>query len=133
MKPLVTNYRVLTWLCVCPPQDAISWSRKLAYITLIIAISMGSVIIIATSVAFFTRALPVDLEQCLFSLDQIVGYFGLTYLIVVAFFLRREIAELFGSLGRIYEASKIFSDRLIFFQIFSQKYCSMCEFRPNFH
>lgn len=109
MKPLVTNYRVLTWLCVCPSEVPISWGRKLAYICLITSIFIACVYATLASAAFLIKNLSVDLEESLYSFAQMAGYIAATYLIIVALFLRQEITKLFAGLSRIYAESKHFS------------------------
>lgn len=107
LKPLKTNYRVLTWLCVCPPEESISWRKQLVYISLISTILIGFIIILMTSAAFLIENMSVDLEKSLYALAQIDTYFGITYTITMALFLRQEITGLFNSLSHIYAESKL--------------------------
>lgn len=106
MKPLVTNYRVLTWLCVCPPEESINRRRKLVYIPLISSILIGNIFFVWTSIVFFTKTVSVNLEASLFSLLQILAFSNIIYLIIVASILRRQIAGLFSGLSRIYDESE---------------------------
>lgn len=108
LKPLVTNYSVLTWLCVCPPEEPISCYRQVAYISLLSSIFSVNAMIIVCSLLFFCKTAAIDLGQSLYSFGQIVGFFSLTYLIIVTLILRGKITELFNSLSRIYEKSKSF-------------------------
>lgn len=108
MKPLFTNYRVLTWLCVCPSAENESWWKKLAYIifmTLIFTVNFG---IFLTSAAFCLKSLELklDLQETLFAIMQAVGFWSLWYLMIVALILRHQINGIFTDLSRIYDKSK---------------------------
>lgn len=105
MKPLRTNYRILTWICVCPSEEPIGWCRKLAYISLISFMFIANVIFLATSVLYSIKNVSV-LEDFSFSFGQIVSFSEVTYMIIAALILRHKITGVFTSLSLIYEGSK---------------------------
>lgn len=106
MKPLATNRRVLTWLCICPFDQDASIVKRTFFIILALfqfaLVSSASV----SSIIFFVNNLSVDLEGCLYAVFQIAAYSGLSYMWVVAFTLRKKINQSFGTLDAIYEESK---------------------------
>lgn len=110
MQPLVTIYQMLEWLCVCPPEKAISWRKHVAYISLISSIFIACVTIMAMSLSFVIENLAVDLEKSLYALAQFVGYVGETYMIILVLLLRHRITGLFKKLSQIYKDSKHICD-----------------------
>lgn len=113
MKPLVTNYLVFKWLCICPPEEPNDWRKKLAYFLSMLIISFINITFVISSAFFIRKVLSVDLEDTLFAFAQFASFSGITYLIIAAVALRHSITGLFGSLSRIYDES-----RTIFSQFF---------------
>lgn len=114
MKPLVTNYRILTWLWVCPSEEKISWCCQFAHISLVSSIFFANVLLIICSLLYFYETVSVDLSKSLYAFGQIIGFISVTYMVIVALILRGKITELFRSLSRIYERSKNFHSFLKF-------------------
>lgn len=102
MIPLKTNQHVLKWLCVCETDNTVSKWKKLAHISFTVLIFMSNIILIPTSIAYLLNFISVDLEQSLYALFQLSGMCGITYMMIVAFILRHEINDLFGTLTDIY-------------------------------
>lgn len=101
MNLLSTNQRVLTWLCIYPADDSTRIEIKLAYIIVSIVIIAIELSILIASIAFFMKNVSSDLDSSLFAVIQIVGLFGLTYMIIVAFILSRNITDMFKGLTLI--------------------------------
>lgn len=106
MKPLVTNNRVLTWLCVCPADDSISPREKLSYILLTVTTFLIATFILFGSIAYLSTVIRIDLEKSLTSLAQISALSIVTYIFVAMFLLRNKISAIFTKLSEIYKASK---------------------------
>lgn len=107
MVPLITNRRMLTWLCVYPAEGGTTKWKKLAHISLTIialAISLSS---FGMSTYAFLHSMDTDLETSLFCLLQMVGEMNVAYIIVVTVFYREEITEILESLSKIYKKRKI--------------------------
>lgn len=105
MKPLVTNYHVFTWLCVCPIEKPISWLRKFANISLISIIFIAIATLVTTSGMCFIKTVSLDLEDAIYSLSHVFGFSFSIYLMIAIFILRHKITGLFSYLTRIYEKS----------------------------
>lgn len=106
MKPLVTSYRVLIWLSVCPPEEPIDGRKKLAHFLPILIISMINVTFVTASGICIHSTLSGSMKETLFAFAQFASFSGITYLIIAALTLRHSITVLFGSLSRIYQESK---------------------------
>lgn len=107
MTPLVTNKRVLVWLNLCSPDDeTVEWKRiGFAFVGFIVLISTLSDML--ASVAFMLKYISINLEESLYALFQIFGFGSITYAIIVTFFQRHKIREIFQGLSEIYNESKI--------------------------
>lgn len=96
-----TNYRVLTWLCVCPLDESTSERLKILIRVFAMSVFLANVCATATAVAFFRRSISIDMEGSLYSLVQIAGSSSTTYTMIVAFILRTQITEIFMKLSKI--------------------------------
>ena len=107
MKPLATGQRVLTWLCVCPPDETTSKWKKRAFIILSVCVFMADFSAFVTSVAYVQRFVSIDLEKSLCSMLQICAMGCVTYAYIHMFVLRHEITALLEHLSLIYKKSKV--------------------------
>lgn len=106
MKPLPTNQRVLTWLCLFPASENTSNFVKLGYIVLtFVCITCMTANLIA-SVAFFIKSVSTELEKSLFALFQIVGSLSVWYMFITVFPSQHKIHAIFRRLSQIYDESK---------------------------
>lgn len=105
MKPLVTNKRVLTWLCVYPADRTTSSTMKLAYVIFSCVVFFGILISLIASWAFFLKYASIDLEVALFAASQIAAASGILYAIIMTLFSRRKLTAIFLKLNEIYDAS----------------------------
>lgn len=80
MKPLPTNQRVFTWLCLLP-----------------------------ASTVFFMKAVSTEFEKSLFALFRISGGIGVWWMFISVFPLRRNIQGIFEKLSEIYDESMSFN------------------------
>lgn len=106
MKPLVTNRRVLTWLCVYPADATTSKLKQLAYILFSLIVFAGILSSLMASIAFFWKYVLVDLEVALYAVSQIAAAASILYAIVMTLFSRQGITNIFQKLTKIYETSK---------------------------
>lgn len=106
MDPLVTNKKMLMWLCILPAQAQTNQNMKLLYIVTSFTLLTSCFLGLIASVAFMVKYLSTNLEDCLYALFQVSGDASALYMILIAFILRRQIAALFDQLSEIYCASK---------------------------
>lgn len=105
MKPLVTNAKVLTWLCILPAQEQINRRMKLIYIAFTFTLSITCFCGLVSSLAFMMEYLSTNLEDCLYALFQVAADSSALYMVLVALFLRHKMAALFDKLSEIYNES----------------------------
>lgn len=105
MKPLVTNQRVLTWLCVYPGEKTTSKIKQLAYIIFSLIVFSGILSSLIASVAYFMKFVSIDLEVALYAVSQIAAAASVLYAIVMTYFSRHGIASIFHKLSEIYDKS----------------------------
>lgn len=106
MKPLVMNQRVLRWLSVCPADENDNKRKKNGYIAFSIVIIILIMCGLTSSAVYFFKSLSVNLEECLYSLCQILADLSAFYTIICALLSRQKINAIFTSLSTIYEASE---------------------------
>lgn len=106
MSPLITNQRVLMWLCVCPAPEPTSARKKANYVAFTSMIFIANISALAATTTFFINFISIDLEVSLMALIGIVGFFAIAYIMIVALLFRHKINALFDGLAEIYKASK---------------------------
>lgn len=106
MIALVTNRRVLTWLCVYPAGEAVSKSKKILYLLFSFIVFIGILSSLIASIAFFIEYVSTDLEVALYAVSQIAAASSVLYAIVMTLFSRQGIARVFEQLTNIYNQSK---------------------------
>lgn len=106
IKPLQTNRLIMTWLCLCHEDEATSKWKKLAYIICALTLSFAFFSMSVVSVTFVVKYFKVDLEEALYAVFQVSGYFAQIYTMISAFILRNEISGIFLKLYDIYDACK---------------------------
>lgn len=106
MKPLQTNQRVLTWLCLFPASKNTSNFVKLGYIVLTFVCITCMTANLMASVAFFIKSVSTELEKSLFALFQIVGSLSVWYMFITVFPSQHKIHAIFRRLSEIYDESK---------------------------
>lgn len=118
MRPLATNHRVLTWLCLCPAAKNTTRWVQFSYILFTVTTFLLVIIEQISSIVYFFTFVRSDLEIALNSIFQIFTGFGLLYMLIAMFFLRDQISAIFIKLSDIYKASKnLFGLSLNYFNI----------------
>lgn len=107
MKPLETNRRLFTWLCICPPEINTSTKEKLSYVAFTFSIFLAIIGVTIASTVFFLQIVSIDLEISIFALSQIINSISIAYVMVVIYIVRNRINDIFSGLTRIYRASKL--------------------------
>lgn len=108
MKPLYTIKRILIWIYMCKPERKASKWTKTIYFKVgltTFAFNLGA---LAAHFAYIYTFLSTDLEASLFACFGIFGFFGVTYVMMSAFFLQEKINSIFEKLSRIYEMCKFY-------------------------
>lgn len=106
MKPLVTDQRVLTWLCVLPAQENTSKWEKRAYIVLVLTLIMAASTVFLSSLVYTVKYMLIDMLETSFGFLQAVAAISMANSIVVAFILRHKIPSVFKKLEEFYEKCK---------------------------
>lgn len=106
MKPLVTNKKVLVFLCVCPPDKSMSvGSRAICIISsLIIFILNASVVEVHFS--YFLTFVSINLADSLYALMYGIAFCAPVYGMISTLFVRKQFGGIFKKLSAIYRASK---------------------------
>lgn len=109
MIPLATYQKVLMWQSICPTDENTTKWQKLAYkgFAFMLLISFGSITL--AGVIFCAKYFTTDIELALFSIYHIACYGSLFYVFAIVMVLRENLAGIFVSLSKIYDASKGFS------------------------
>lgn len=105
MKPLLTNQKVLTWLCICPADETTRKWQKFIYIGISFAIIAMKMSVVVSSMIFLLKNLSSDLNAALFAFLQIVGMSGMIYTFITGLLIRLKIRDSIQSLVEIYEKS----------------------------
>lgn len=106
MKPLKMNRCVLTWFCVYPPESNATKLKKLSYIAFAVLTFAINIMSSVSDAAYFYKSLPINLEESLLALMQLIANATMVYVIVITFLLRQKIVAIIESLTTIYENSK---------------------------
>lgn len=106
MKPLATNRRALTCLCICPFDQNTSIWQKVLFVATTWFLFASEFSFLVSSIFFFVKNVSVDLEAGLFAIPQISGSFGVVYLWVVVYIFRKKIDQFLETLDEIYGESK---------------------------
>lgn len=106
MRPLETNKVMLKWLYLYPTDESTSVWRKLAYLCFSLNIFGSLICTVIASVPFVIKYKSTDLENCLFALSQMFACSNMSYMVMIAFFMRHKIADVYKHLAMIYDASK---------------------------
>lgn len=102
MRPLGTYQQILIWIRAFPEETATKW-QKLSHIVFTIFIIISSIGTIVFSVASVLKHMSTSLEVALYATTQITGLLGVTYSLIVLYFLRNKIYGVFDNLKKIYD------------------------------
>lgn len=116
MKPLVTNKKMLTWLCVCPVDKNTSKWKEITFIILTINIMSILVTALIGSGIFVVELLTVNLIDSMYALSQVFVLFNLLYTFMVLYYKRLEVEAIFDGLSDIYKEGKFSFVRSLFYR-----------------
>lgn len=123
MNPLVTNRRVLTWLCIYPAREGTTRRQKRMFIAFSLVSATTIMWCFLSGLAFFMKYVTIDLEMALQSVFILCSAFGALYVQVVLLLSRQKIKSLFDQLTDIYDKRKRSSVTLIlYFVVLSQTF-----------
>lgn len=103
MKPLATSQRVLTWLCLLPPDNNISEWTKRSYMAFALAIIVGALVLLVSSIMYVVKFISIDFQDTSIAISAGFGAVAMVNSIIVAIYLRHKIPPMFEQLSRIYE------------------------------
>lgn len=107
MKFLENIYRILVLLYICPNRKSTKrWIkiRNILFLALNVAFGFLSLL---WSMAFIVKYFTIDLSNALSAGFQVGATFFVFYTIIVALFLRHDIAKVFDDIQTIYDLSMI--------------------------
>lgn len=105
MKPLVKSQEILTWLCICPTENASKWKR-FAHLFFTLSIILLVCSLMVSSVVYIFQFLLIDLENTLYAVGQIPCWSPVLYSFIMALIKRQKITALFTKLNKIYDIRK---------------------------
>lgn len=108
MEPLLTNRRVLRWLCGYSASETDSEWIKLAYFILTLVIFLANSTSAISSAVFVWENVSIDLEESLYAVAQVCGSSAVTYVSILIFLLRHKITATINRLSEIYNESKFY-------------------------
>lgn len=107
MKVLSTNQRVLKCFFVIPNDEQISNFEKCFYALITLIILLAHFCAVTTGMKFFLKFILIDLEKAFYSLFNICGDIGVTYISLFLLVQRKKIVSIFKKISDIYEERKI--------------------------
>lgn len=107
MKLLLTTCRVFTWICVRPVDKSSSKWKKILFPVATFVGFLEIFLVIAGSTAYFCQIVSSNLEEALYTFEQIVAFSMIVYMMTSALFLRSEFNEVYDSLSSIYKKCKL--------------------------
>lgn len=105
MRPLERNRRVLTWLCLYPPNDDTSTVMKWIYPIAPFAFFIVDLTAIIASALFFWKFRSTDIGKALNGCWQIAGFALTIYQFTVMYLSRHNIKQALDALSDIYNSS----------------------------
>lgn len=111
MRPLPTNYQVLTWLCICPVDTDNQWKKPLCSLISVIYVFTNISGLLSSGVFFLDHHCD-DPKFAFSSAYQFTAFLGMTYRSIIAFLMRNDITAFLGKLAKIYDECKHSMDLL---------------------
>lgn len=118
MTPLLTNQKVLIWLCAHRANEIQNESHRTRYTAFTVFVFTSHLCFLIPSIAYLERVITTDLYEALYVLIQIFAILPMIKALIIMISLRKRFTELFKKLSAIYVASKTF---MIYFVL-------MCDF-----
>lgn len=117
MKPLASNQRILTWLCVLPSKENTSKWKKQVYIALVLALIVADLTIFTSSFLYVLKFMSIDLIETSNGFIQCFAAIPMGNAIIVAFIYRHKIQKVFKQLSTFYEKCMNFAVIFIIFPV----------------
>lgn len=108
MKPLITNQRILIWMCAYPTKRTDDIFQRLSHILFSIFVFLTNISCFTASIAYFLKYATSDLNETLYATIQIAASFPMITVSLMIFFLRNKFKALFENLNKIYDHSKYY-------------------------
>ena len=103
MKPLATDQRILTWLCVLPVNENASKGERNARIAFTSAVIVIAILNPISTTSFIVKNFSTDFVGTSIALCQLSGCISMINSTVAVFFLRHKIPSIYEKLSPIYE------------------------------
>lgn len=115
--PFKTCRAVFTWLWMCPPEDNVSERQKMYYVMFGgFNFALMTLHFIA-SVVYFVKNGVDDINNSLYALNQVSGFFDVLYMMIVARLFRFKISKILTELEKIYKLSKFIMESCKMFKL----------------
>lgn len=106
MNPLLTNQKVLIWLCAHSTEGVSSKPRHFYYVAFTIFVFVAYICFLAPSIAYLMKFISDDLNEALYVLIQILAIVPMINTLIIMICLRKKFIALFKQLKAIYDACK---------------------------
>lgn len=106
MEPLVTNKKVLVFLCVCPPDESMSVGNRAICIISAVIIFLLNASVVEVHFSYFLTFSSVNLAESLYALMYGIAFCAPVYGMISTLFVRNEFGGIFRKLSAIYRASE---------------------------
>lgn len=106
MIPLECAQRVMTWLCLLPPEKSASVWKKRAYIGVFVSMIVGLIVASAASIGFILKSGTSHIDRTLLACSLVNISLGLLYIALIVFFMRRRFSIILKELATIYDQSE---------------------------
>lgn len=103
---LDTNKKVMTWLCMVPPDESSSINQRIAYYLVGMFVFAWNVIGVAGDAAYFFVHIKSDMSEALFALMGTIAGGSMIYVAITAFTFRRKILIIYDRLSDIYDSGE---------------------------
>lgn len=117
MGPLHRIKRMLIWVYMCKPEKTADKWTKIKYFTVGFTILILNLSALAAHFVYFRKYLSTDLKKSLFASFGIFGFFGVSYITIIALFLQEQISDIFERLTEIYGMCKLSLNMASFHQL----------------
>lgn len=104
MKPMLTNKRMLIWLCMCSPNSRDPLLKKVYHIAFASMVFIFNLWVVAAHLAYFWTFRSTHLDESLFALTNATAFSVVMYSMIYAFFTRHQTRRIFKNLWKIYSA-----------------------------
>lgn len=106
MEPLITNRRILIWLCIYPAANTASNLDKMWHIAFTVVVLFGQFCGTVPHFVYFCMNITGDLEGSLTAFMGFTSYLVITYIMLSCYLQRKQISQIFAHLTNIYDSRK---------------------------